>query len=312
MPRFTPELLVLGIVLLAVSGIAGYAMWSRVPPRLDPWAALDIRDEPAPVVTRMKLARLQRERRLCDAALATAGLRVARVAHHQSAPTSSKPGGCPLSDVIYVAPENRVFGAGFHATCPLAVGLAMFVRHTMQPAARRHLGSEIARIEHLGTYSCRPVRGAPASPRTVAAPKKKDAPANGAAGAREAEANETAPMSEHALANAIDIIGFVTRDGRRVRVGTHWRARTANVVPAAASGAAEPEGATSSGAPKPSRQMEVGVAAAGAGEDSPEAKFLREVRDGACDVFHAVLGPDFNAAHRDHFHLDMGRHKVCR
>ncbi|WP_208534621.1 extensin family protein, partial [Pseudomonas aeruginosa] len=25
-----------------------------------------------------------------------------------------------------------------------------------------------------------------------------------------------------------------------------------------------------------------------------------------------VLGPDYNAAHRDHFHLDMGLWKVCR
>lgn len=33
--------------------------------------------------------------------------------------------------------------------------------------------------------------------------------------------------------------------------------------------------------------------------------FLRDVRDGACGLFSTVLSPDYNAAHRDHFHLDQ-------
>jgi hypothetical protein len=36
-----------------------------------------------------------------------------------------------------------------------------------------------------------------------------------------------------------------------------------------------------------------------------EAAFLRQVRDGACDLFSTVLSPDYNSAHADHFHLDM-------
>jgi hypothetical protein len=35
-----------------------------------------------------------------------------------------------------------------------------------------------------------------------------------------------------------------------------------------------------------------------------ERAFLREVRDGACRLFATVLSPDYNAAHRDHLHLD--------
>ena len=42
------------------------------------------------------------------------------------------------------------------------------------------------------------------------------------------------------------------------------------------------------------------------------AQFLRQARDGACDAFNVVLSPDYNAAHRNHFHLDMGRWGVCR
>ena len=43
-----------------------------------------------------------------------------------------------------------------------------------------------------------------------------------------------------------------------------------------------------------------------------KAAFLRDVRDGACRFFDVVLGPDYNAAHRDHFHFDMGRYRACR
>ena len=35
------------------------------------------------------------------------------------------------------------------------------------------------------------------------------------------------------------------------------------------------------------------------------SEFLHEVRDGSCDLFSTVLSPDHNAAHADHFHLDM-------
>jgi hypothetical protein len=36
-----------------------------------------------------------------------------------------------------------------------------------------------------------------------------------------------------------------------------------------------------------------------------QQQFLRAVRDGACKVFATVLSPDYNAAHRDHLHLDQ-------
>ncbi|SFP79416.1 extensin family protein [Sphingomonas rubra] len=39
--------------------------------------------------------------------------------------------------------------------------------------------------------------------------------------------------------------------------------------------------------------------------DDDAARFLRAVRDGACDLFATTLSPDYNAAHRDHLHLDQ-------
>jgi hypothetical protein len=47
-------------------------------------------------------------------------------------------------------------------------------------------------------------------------------------------------------------------------------------------------------------------------DEGPRGRFLRRTRDGGCDWFRAVLSPDYNAAHRDHFHLDFGRYGVCR
>ncbi|PCF96360.1 extensin family protein [Vreelandella nigrificans] len=46
--------------------------------------------------------------------------------------------------------------------------------------------------------------------------------------------------------------------------------------------------------------------------DGATGEFLRAARDGACDVFGNVLGPDYNAAHADHFHLGMRGFRLCR
>jgi hypothetical protein len=47
-------------------------------------------------------------------------------------------------------------------------------------------------------------------------------------------------------------------------------------------------------------------------DDGANGRFLRRARDGACPWFRAVLSPDYNAAHADHLHLDMGRFSACR
>ena len=47
-------------------------------------------------------------------------------------------------------------------------------------------------------------------------------------------------------------------------------------------------------------------------EDPATSQFLHAVRDGACGYFDAVLSPDYNAAHRDHLHLDRGPFRTCR
>lgn len=76
-------------------------------------------------------------------------------------------------------------------TCRLAEQLQAWVADGVQPAARRHLGSPVARIEHLGILACRNVA-------------------------------DSTRLSGHAQANAIDVAGFLLEDGRRISVGADW------------------------------------------------------------------------------------------
>jgi hypothetical protein len=46
--------------------------------------------------------------------------------------------------------------------------------------------------------------------------------------------------------------------------------------------------------------------------ENAEGRFLRQAHARACPYFRAALGPDYNAAHRDHFHLDRGPFSRCR
>lgn len=80
--------------------------------------------------------------------------------------------------------------------------------------------------------------------------------------------------SEHARANALDIAAFRLADGRRISVLKDWR-------------------------PEAERR-------------SAAALFLADAENGACPFFAAVLGPAYNAAHHDHFHLDRGPYRICR
>jgi hypothetical protein len=83
-------------------------------------------------------------------------------------------------------------------------------------------------------------------------------------------------LSEHATANAIDLSAFVLKDGTRIAVRADW--------------------------PRPVSEAEM----------TPKGRFLRAIHKGACRYFKSVLGPDYNSAHHDHFHADMGRYSICR
>ena len=79
--------------------------------------------------------------------------------------------------------------------CAMVAGLHAWVEKTLQPAAREALGTSVVRLRNASGYACRARNGHPLG---------------------------TDRLSEHALANAIDIAGFVTADGRTVDVVRSW------------------------------------------------------------------------------------------
>ncbi|HEY8579289.1 MAG TPA: extensin family protein [Beijerinckiaceae bacterium] len=225
------------LVLAAAIGVALVAAGRiEIPRRFDPFAPLVVDDE-VNWLTRMKLARTARDGALCVRALQGASrLSASPIADQKTGEA------CGYEDAVRIERAAPGFSpAGPAMTCRLALGWAMFERHALDAAAREIMGSQIARVEHLGVYACRNIY-------------------------HKAQARR----SEHAGANDIDIAAFVLADGRRVDVKRDW----------------EGEGAA--------------------------ARFLRSARDGACRYFNVVLGPDYNEAHRDHFHLDMGGYRACR
>lgn len=48
------------------------------------------------------------------------------------------------------------------------------------------------------------------------------------------------------------------------------------------------------------------------GRGGPEARFLAQIQKDGCRYFRVAIGPDYNAAHKDHFHVDRGRWRACR
>ena len=93
-----------------------------------------------------------------------------------------------------------------------------------------------------------------------------------------------ASRSRHATADALDIASLTLADGRRISVLSQWESE--KTAPVATKDDSSPT-------PLP-------------------ALLLRDAHAGACRYFKGVLGPDYNAAHRDHFHLETGGYSMCR
>lgn len=124
--------------------------------------------------------------------------------------------------------------------CNVAKAFGEWARFGVDRAARELLGSPVAKIETMGSYSCRNIAGSD-------------------------------QRSAHARAEAIDVSAFVLNDGRRIVLKRDWQ-----------------------------------------GGDAATREFLRVVHKSACKRFGTVLGPQYNAAHEDHFHLEGTGAKFCR
>jgi len=226
--------LAMSTLLLLALALAGKG-WLDTHPGSNPWAPLNLNDPPGWATAR-KIAALRQDPGECRAVLTRSAVAFAAL-------EPAGEGSCARPDrtmltAFPLRPERPP------TTCAVAAGLTLWLNGTVEPAARELLGVGVARIEHLGAYSCRRLYG-----------------------------RGSGPWSEHASGNAIDIAAFVLADGRRVSLLKDWQ-----------------------------------------GEDA-KAVFLHRVRDGACGAFGTVLSPDYNAAHRDHLHLDQaarGFSGACR
>lgn len=228
------------LALLSLALLLAYA-WLRQRPQDLPWTPLDL-SQPIGMFTGRKLTALTGDAAGCRALLDRAGV----------AFTAMKLGGadqCAYADAVRLKNDPDVIvlsPASVAPSCPVVAALKLWEWRVIQPAAQRIYGQPVRTIRHFGSYSCRRIYGRSAG-----------------------------DFSEHATADAIDIAGFVLKDGRQISVVGDWTNK---------------------------------------GKD---AAFLRVVRDGACDLFSTVLSPDYNAAHRDHFHLDQAERgakgwRACR
>tara|TARA_R100001129_G_scaffold186208_1_gene176952 strand:+ start:615 stop:1286 length:672 start_codon:yes stop_codon:yes gene_type:complete len=175
----------------------------------------------------------------CLAKLGAAGASFSPLPNAYDAPGCTRIDTVSLSDLRGDAGRFGIANIG-PVTCQTASTFAGWVRYGVDRAARAYLGSPLARIETMGSYSCRNVAG-------------------------------TSRRSAHARAEAIDVAAFVLEDGRRISVIGDWK-----------------------------------------GGNSDERQFLRVVRESACKRFGTVLSPDYNAAHADHLHLEVGDSSFCR
>jgi hypothetical protein len=123
-------------------------------------------------------------------------------------------------------------------TCRVAEMLDRWMETVVQPAARELLHEAVVTVLVEDSYSC-----------------------------RNRYRDSRQKLSNHALALAIDVSGFVTAGRNQVSVLQHWPL------------------------------------------NDPRSAFLHRVYHGACGLFTTTLGPTANAAHHDHFHLDVQQRK---
>lgn len=108
-------------------------------------------------------------------------------------PDRTWPNGCSATrSVKLVAIGIPVTNLGA-VKCGMARAFVQWVRQSVQPAARAHLGTFVTKMESFGSFACRPVNN-----------------------------QEGGRLSEHGRANAVDIAAFDLADGRRITVMGDW------------------------------------------------------------------------------------------
>ncbi|WP_306121138.1 extensin family protein [Roseovarius sp. MMSF_3359] len=234
-PALRRAVLRLGLIVVLFGGYV--TLFHPKSPLPDPWHPFTPLDVEAPLtgLTKWKLRNALSSDAACLQALE--GAAFTRLAPLQDSPQ------CHITPRIALTEVGNARLPRVETRCQTALRLAMWEKHGLQVAAARHLDTQVSDIRHFSSYNCRQIR------------------TPGGSGGR---------MSSHATADAIDISGFRTKDGRVIRLKADWD-----------------------------------------GEDAT-ARFLRDAFASACLWFPVSLGPDYNALHADHFHLQGSGWGLCR
>jgi hypothetical protein len=163
-----------------------------IPPEWNPLAPLNV-TEPVTLFTNWRLDRALATPAACLAALNTAG-RFDVMDDFEASNT------CHIRTRVDLAGVGQVLINPVETTCAIALRMAMWEQHSLQPAATEILDTTVTGIDHIGSYNCRRIRSASGSSNR---------------------------WSTHATAEAIDIAGFQFADGTRSRLLDDWDANDA-------------------------------------------------------------------------------------
>lgn len=171
---------------LFLAALAAVGQWRLVPEGDNPFVELALH-HPLGDRTPEKIDALRAAPGLCRATLQGSTL------EYRSIKDKFEGEFCGFSNAVTIKNSNVKYSSPVSVTCPMAAALYIWEREVVQPLAEKHFGQSVRRVEHVGTYACRRVYGG-----------RRGLP------------------SEHATANAIDVIGFTLDDGAVVSVFKHW------------------------------------------------------------------------------------------
>ncbi len=159
-----------------------------IPAGWNPLAPLRVSDPVTPF-TQWRLRQALADPQTCIATLAEAG-RFDVMDDFEASPQ------CHIRGRVDLAGVGRARIRPLETRCAIALRMAMWEQHSLQPAAA-DLGTTLSGIDHIGSYNCREIR---------------------------TTSGGTGRMSSHATADAIDISGFRFADGSDVRLIRDWDA----------------------------------------------------------------------------------------
>lgn len=186
--------LIRGLAAFAFVGLLAFGGYQAVlhpdtplPPQWNPVQPLAIAHPVTPLTT-WKLNKAAADPALCLATLMEG-------AAVQELPPLQESEQCFIANRVDLRAVGGARLAPLETTCGIALRMAIWERHSLQPAAQAIYGADVTTINQIGSYNCRRMR---------------------------TSAGTSTRMSTHATADAVDITGFDFSDGRQLSLISDW------------------------------------------------------------------------------------------